>query len=111
MRLTGQHQAVHNTITYTNSAVTICAEGFCPVTIGGHCDLFCHNPLHSQGEHEDKEEPHSREGHSNSIPRWTGSLERELVPGSTQAGEEYCTVNFVIVPGALNIESARGTEL
>ena len=41
-----------------------------------------------------------------------------MVPESTQAGEEYCTVNIVkvpgalnivIVPGALNIDSAGGT--
>ena len=103
VRLTGQHQAVCDTIAYTNSA-----EGLCPVTIGGHCDLFCYHPLHSLGEHGDKEETHSREGSSNFILRWTGSLSREVVQG---ADEEYCTVNFVIVPGALNIDSARGTEL
>ena len=102
----GQHQAVHNTITYTNSA-----GGLCPVTTGGHWDLFWYHPLHSLGKCGDKEEPHSREGSSNPILRWTGSLSREVVPGSTQADEEYCTVNFVVVPGALNTDSARGTEL
>ena len=111
VRLTGQHQAVCNTISYTNRAVTICAGGLCPVTIGGHCDLFCYNPLHSQGECGDQEEPHSREGSSNFIPRWTGSLLREVVPGSTQADEEYHAVNFVIMPGALNFKSAKDTEL
>ena len=31
-----------------------------------------------------------------------------MVPESTQAGEENCTVNIVKVPGALNTESAMG---
>ena len=106
VRPTGWHQAVHDAITYANSA-----GGLCPVTIRGHCDLSCHNLLHSLGECGDKEEPHSREGSFNSIQRWAGRLEKEVVPGSTQAGEEYCAVNFVIVPGALNIDSPRGTEL
>ena len=34
-----------------------------------------------------------------------------MVPESTWAGEKNCAVNIVKVPGALNIESARGTEL
>ena len=110
VRLTGQHQVVHDTITYTNIAVMICTGGLCPVTIGGHCNLSCHNPLHSQGECGDQKEPHRREGSSDSILRWTGSLSREVIPGSTRAGEDDCTVNLVIVLGALNIGSARGTE-
>ena len=105
VRPTGQHQAVHDTTTHTNSA-----GGLCPVIIGGHCDQFHHNPLHSQGECGDHEEPHSEEGSSHFILRWTGSLSREVVPGSTQVDEEYCTVNFVIVPGALNSNSTRVTE-
>ena len=78
VRLTGQHQAVCNTITYNNNV-----GGLCPVTSGGHCDQFHHNPLHSLGECGDQEEPHSKEGSSKFIPRWTGSLSREVVPGST----------------------------
>ena len=74
VRLTGQHQSVSNTISYTSSAVTICAGRLCPVTIGGHCDMSCHNPLHSQGECGNQKEPHRREGSCNSILRWTGSL-------------------------------------
>ena len=77
----------------------------------GDCELSYCNPLHSWGECGDWKEPHRRGGSSNSIPRWTGSLQREVVPGSTWAGEDDCTVNFVIVSGALNIESARDTEL
>ena len=83
VRPTGQHQAVCNTIADTNSA-----GGVCPVTIRGHCDLFHHNPLHSHGEHGDHEEPHSKEGSSNFILRWIGSLSREMVPGSTRVDEE-----------------------
>ena len=74
VRLASQHLAVQNVIAYTISAVTICAGGLYPVTIRGHCDLSCHNPLHSQGEHGEWKEPHRREGSSNSILRWTGSL-------------------------------------
>ena len=74
VRPTGQHQAVCIAIAYTISAVTICAGGLCPVTIWGHFDLSCHNPLHSQGDHGEQEEPHRREGSSTSILRWTGSL-------------------------------------
>ena len=103
MRPTGQHHAVCNSITHTNSA-----GGLCPVTNGGHCDLFSHNPL--QGECGDHKEPHCKEGSSKIIPRWTGSPSREVVPGPTQDDEEYCAVSFVIVPGALNSNSARGTE-
>ena len=105
VRPTGQHQVVHNTITDTNSA-----GGLCSVTIGGYFDLFSHNPLHSQGECGDHKEPHSEKRSSHFIPRQTGSLSSEVVPGPTRADEEYSAVNFVIVPGTLNSNSARGTE-
>ena len=78
VRLTGQHQAVCNNITHTNSA-----GGLCPVTNRGHCDLYSHNPLCSQGEHGDHEELHSEEGSSHVILRWTGNLSREVVPEPT----------------------------
>ena len=105
VRLTGQHQAVCKAITHTNRT-----GGLCPVTNGGHCDLYSHNPLHTQGECREQEEPHNEEGSSTIIPEWTGSLSREVVPGPTHEDEEDCTVNLVIVPGALNSNSARGTE-
>ena len=63
----------------------------------------------SQGEHGDNKVPHNKEGSSTIIPRWTGSLPREVVPGPTHQDVEYCTVNLVIVPGALNICGAMGT--
>ena len=94
-----------NPITHTSSA-----GGLCPVTNGGCCDQYSHNPLHSQGEHGDNKEPHNEEGSSTIILRWTGSLSREVVPGPTHEDDEDCTVNLVIVPGALSSNSARGTE-
>ena len=105
VRPTGQHWAVCNNITHTNSA-----GGLCSVTNRGHCDLYSHNPLHSQGECGDHKEPHSKGGSSHIITRQTGSLAREVVPGPTRVDAEYCAVNFVIVPGVLNSNSARGTE-
>ena len=42
VRLTGKYQPVHDTITHTNSA-----GGLFPVTNGGHCEWYSHNPLHS----------------------------------------------------------------
>ena len=102
MRLTGQDQAVHDTITHTNRV-----GGLCPVTNGGHCNQYSHNPLHSQGEHGDNKEPHNKGGSPTIIPRQTGSLSREVVPGPTHEDED-CTMNLVIVPGALNICGAMG---
>ena len=96
---------MHNTITHTNSA-----GGLCLVTNGEHCDQYSHNPLHSQGECGDHEEPHNKERSSTIILRQTGSLSSGVVPGPTHKDAEYCTVNLVIVPGALNSNSARGTE-
>ena len=89
---------------HTNSA-----GGLCPGTNGGCCDQYSHNPLHSQGECGGQEEPHNKEGSSTNILRWTGSLSREVVPGPTHEDED-CTVNLVIVPGALNSHSARDTD-
>ena len=100
---TGKHWTVCGPITHTSSA-----EGLCPVTNGECCDQYSHNPLHSQGEHGDKEEPHNEEGSSTIIPEQTDSLSREVVPGPT-CEDEDCTVNLVIVPGALNICGAMGT--
>ena len=71
VKLTDQHQAVHNTITYTISAVTSCAGGLCPVTIGGHCDLPCNNPLHSQEECGELERNPTEE-RDVPIPSWDG---------------------------------------
>ena len=105
VRPTGWHQAVHTTITHTNSA-----GGLCPVTNGGHCNLCKHDPLHSQGEHGDHKEPHNQEGSSKIILRLTGNLAREMIPGPSWHDADNCTVNLVIVPGALNSNSARGTE-
>ena len=105
VQLTGQHQTVQDPITHTSSA-----GGLCPVTYRGCCDQYSHNPLHSQGECGDNKEPHNEEGSSTTIPEWIGSLLREVVPGPTHEDED-CTVNLVIVPGALNSNSARGTEL
>ena len=67
--------------------------------------------IHSipRGECGDNKETHNKEGSSTFIPRSTGSLSREVVPGPTHEGKDY-TVNLVIVPGALNSNSARGTE-
>ena len=70
VQLTCQHQAVHATITHHKRV-----GGLCPVNSGRHCSLCSHNPLCSQGEHKDQEEPHSQEGSSQIIPRWTGNLE------------------------------------
>ena len=67
--------------------------------------------IHSipRGECGDNEEPHHEKGRSTNIPEQTGSLAREVVPGPTHEDED-CIVNLVIVPGALNTNSARGTE-
>ena len=81
-----------------------------PLNSGGHCSLCSHDPFHSQGECEDQEEPHSQEGSSQIIPEWARNLEREVTPEPTQQDADNCTVNIVIVPGALNYNSARGTE-
>ena len=74
--------------------------------------VTCIATIHSvpRGNMETTRNPHSKEGSSHVILRWTGSLSREMVPGPTQADEDYCTVNFVIVPGALNSNSTRSTE-
>ena len=92
------------TITHHNRA-----GGLCPVNNGGHCSLYCQNPLCSHWEFEDEEEPHSQEGSSQIIPRWAGNLAREVIPGPTQQDADNCAVNLVIVPGALNICGAMGT--
>ena len=105
VRLTGQHWAVCDAITHTNRA-----GGLCPVTNGGCCDQYSHNPLHSQGEHGEQVEHHNEEGSSTIILEQTGSLSRQVVPGPTHEDED-CAVNLVIVPGALNSNSARGTKL
>ena len=82
VRPTDQHWAVHDTIIHTNNA-----GGLCPVTNRGHCDLYSHNSLHSQGECGGIGEPHSEEGSSQIILRQTGSLSREVIPGPTQVDE------------------------
>ena len=105
VQLTGQCQAVCTTITHHNRV-----GGLCPVNNGGQCSQYSHNPLHSQGEHEDEEEPNSQKGSSQIIPRWPGNLAREVIPGPTQQYADNCTANLVIVPGELNYNSARGTE-
>ena len=64
MHPTGQHQAVHATITQHKGA-----GGLCPVNSGGHCSLCSHDPLCSHGECEDHEESHSQEGSSQIILR------------------------------------------
>ena len=104
--LTGQQQAVCTTITHHNKA-----GGLCPVNNRGHCNQYSHNPLHSQGEREDEEETHNQEGCSQMILRWARNLEREVIPEPTWQDADNCTVNIVIVPGALNYNSTRGTEL
>ena len=106
VQLAGWHQAVHATNTHHKRA-----GGLCPVNSGGHCILCSHDPLHSQGECEDQEESHNKEGSSQIILRWAGNLAREVTPGPTQQDADNCTVNLVIVPGALNTTSARGTLL
>ena len=60
---TGQHQAVHATITHHRRA-----GGLCPVNSRGHCSLCSQDPLHSQGGGEDQKEPHSQTGSSQIIP-------------------------------------------
>ena len=105
VQLTGQHQAVCTTITHHRRA-----GGFCPVNSGGHCSLCSHDPLHSQGECEEHEEPHSQEGSSQIILRWAGNLERQVTPDPTHQDADNCTVNIVIVAEVLNYNSARGTE-
>ena len=100
VRPTGQHWVVHNTITHTNSA-----GGLCPVTNGGHCNQYSHNPLHSWGNMETTRNPTTRR----EVPQTSVSLSREVVPGPT-CEDEDCTVNLVIVPVALNSNSARGIE-
>ena len=64
----------------------------------------------SQGEHEDEEESHSQDESSQIIPRQAGNLAREVIPGPTWQDADKCEVNLVTVPGALNYNSARGTE-
>ena len=103
--LTGQHQAVHAAITHHNRA-----GGLCPVNNRVHCSQYSHDPLHSQEECKDEEECHGQEGSSQIILRQTGNLEREVMPGPPQQDADNCAVNIVIVPGALNFTSARGTE-
>ena len=102
---TGWHQAVHSTITQHRRA-----GGLCPFNSGGHCSLCSHDPLHSQGGHEDEEEPHSQEGSSQIIPRQAGNLEREVTPEPTWWDADNCAVNIMIGPGTPNYNSARGTE-
>ena len=105
VQLTGQHQAVCTTITHHRRA-----GGLCQVNSGGHCSLCSHDPLHSQWECEDQEEPNSQMGSSQIISRQAGNLEREVTPEPTHQDADNCAVNIVIVPGALNYNSARGTE-
>ena len=84
--------------------------GLCPVNNRGDCSLYSQDLLHSQGELEDEEEPHSQEGSFQIIPRWAGNLEREVTSEATRQDADNYRVNIVIVPGALNYNSARGTE-
>ena len=106
VRPTGQYQAVCNTIIHTNRAGELCQ-----VTNGGHCDLWA--TIHSipRGNVETMRNPTvKREVLMSSWDGLAAYQERWYQAGPTQADEEYCAVNFVIVPGALNSNSARGTE-
>ena len=104
VQLTGQHLAACITITHHRRE-----GGLCPVNSGGHCSLCSQDPLHSQGKHEDQEEPHSQIGSSQIIPE-TGWKPRKRGDTRTHStGYDNCGVKTVIVPGALNITSARST--
>ena len=107
VKLTGQHWAVLNTITHTNSAIV--QEDSAQLPMGDTVTSIAATHSVPRGEHGDHKEPHNKEGSSTNILRQTGSLSREVVPGPT-CEDEDCTVNLVIVPGALNSNSARGTE-
>ena len=120
VRPTGWHQAVHDTITYTISAVTTCAGGLCPVTIGGHCDLSYHNPLHSQGSVENERNP--TEEREVPIPSWDGlAAYRERWYQNPLKLEKTtahvwtlwkCQGHWTLkVPGALNICGAMGMHV
>ena len=94
---TDQHQAECATITHHRRA-----GGLCPVNSGGHCSLCSQDPLHSQGEWEDQEEPHSQMGSSKIIPKMGWKPRKK---GDTRTHSTGCWQL-----GSENSDSARGTE-
>ena len=104
VRPTGQHQAVHHTITHHRRG-----GGLCPVNSEGHCT--CVAKIHSipRGNEKTKRNPTVRWEVPRPSLRWAGNLKREVTPEPTLQNADNCTVKIVIVPGALNITSARGT--
>ena len=76
--------------------------GLCPVNSGGHCSLCSQDPLHSQGEWEDQEEPHSQMGSSQIITKmgWKPRNRGDTRTHSTACWELHSE----------NSDSARGTE-
>ena len=73
--------------------------------------VACVAKIHSipRGNEKTKRKPTARWEVPISSPRWAGNLEREVTPEPTSQDADNCTVKIVIVPGALNITSARGS--
>ena len=72
--------------------------------------MTCFATIHSVpwGNVETKRNPTVEREVPISFQDGLAAYQREMVPGPTQGDEEYCTVNFVIVPGTLNICGAMG---
>ena len=94
----GQHRAVCHTITHHRRA-----GGLCPVKSRGHCSLCSQDPLHSQGEQEDQEEPHSQMESPQIIP--------EMGWKPRKRGETRTHLTGCWQLCSKNSDSARGTEL